>query len=142
MKYFVFVKITDTEKSIYMYDQAVHELAIDEFTGDILSRSQNVVKGMGSEIPENDPRYPAGYNYDLDFGFNAYKVFGDDYFNKIVPQLATIAHDILQVTHFDLHCKNDKYYNKEFKSCFHLLSIDIVVGPDLRCYLKNIMPLS
>jgi len=135
LKFFILFKIDHNSKEIYMYDQSVYEIAPDEFTGDLQSRSQNIIIGMGSEELHG---YPKNYDTDPDYGFNPVNIFGNDYFKIIVPQLGKMTHDIFKVVHTDLYCKNDKYYNNAFKSCFHFGTVDVIITPDLKCYFLEI----
>ena len=134
LKFFILFKIDNRSKSVYMYDQSVYEIAPDEFTGDYTSRSQNIIIGMGSE----ELHYPENYDPDPDYGFKPVDIFGEDYFRKIVPQLGGITRDIFRVVAGDLYCKNDKYYNKKFKSCFHFGTVDVIVTPELKCKFLEI----
>ena len=79
LKYFILFKITGNEKCIYMYDQSVHGIAQDEYTGDF-SPSQSFVNGLG--------KYKKIDNYDVDpdFAFNPLTVFGKKYISDIIPQ--------------------------------------------------------
>jgi len=135
MKFFILIKIDSTSKEIYMYDQSVFEIAPEEFRGDYTSRSQNIIIGMGSEELHG---YPENYDTDPDYGFSPVHVFKDEYFKVIVPQLGKITHDIFQAVHNELYCKNDKYYNQEFKSCFHFGTVDVIITPELKCYFLEI----
>lgn len=135
LKFFIVFKNDNSEKNVWMYDQAVYEIAPDEFKGDYSSRSQNIIIGMGSEELHG---YPENYDTDPDYGFSPVSVFGDSYFSTIVPQLAKITHDLFNVSHNDLYCKNSKYYNRDFKSCFHFGTVDVIIGPDLACYFLEI----
>ena len=135
MKFFILFKIDKNSKEIYMYDQSVFEIAPEEFRGDRSSRPQNIIIGMGSEELHG---YPKDYDTDPDYGFTPIHVFGDDYFKIIVPQLGNMTRDIFQAVHKDLYCKNDKYYNEHFKSCFHFGTVDVIITPDLKCYFLEI----
>ena len=135
LKFFILFKIDGTSKDVYMYDQSVYEIAPDEFKGDFNSRSQNIIIGMGSEKLHG---YPKDYDTDPDYGFNPINIFGEKYFKVIVPQLGKITHDIFKIAHKDLYCKNDKYYNNSFKSCFHFGTVDVIITPELKCYFLEI----
>ena len=140
LKFFILFKIDKTKKEVYLYDQSVYEIAPDEFKNDIYkndltSRSQNIIIGMGSEELHG---YPKNYDTDPDYGFNPVKIFGNDYFKVILPQLSKMTHDIFQVVNGDLYCKNDKYYNKDFKCCFHFGTVDVIITPELKCYFLEI----
>ena len=135
LKFFILFKIDNNSKQVYMYDQSVYEIAPDEFTGDLNSRSQNIIIGMGSEELHG---YPENYDTDPDYGFNPVQIFGKEYFKTIVPQLSKMTRDIFKIAHKDLYCKNDKYYNKDFKSCFHFGTVDVIITPDLKCYFLEI----
>ena len=131
LKYFILFKIDSKEKSVYMYDQAVHGIAQDEYKGEY-TPDQSFVNGLGKY------KNIEGYDVDPDFAFNPVTVFGDKYFSKIIPQLSKITHDIFEVTNKDLHCKNGVLYNDTFKSCFHFASVDIIITPKLKCYFLEI----
>jgi hypothetical protein len=135
MKFFILIKIDKKSKEIYMYDQSVFEIAPEEFRGDLISRDQNIIIGMGSEELHG---YPEDYDTDPDYGFSPVEIFGQDYFKVIVPQLKKMTHDIFKVSYFDLYCKNDKYYNKDYKSCFHFGTVDVIITPKLECYFLEI----
>lgn len=135
LKFFILFKIEADRKEVYMYDQSIYEIAPDEFTGDLNSRSQNIIIGMGSEQLTG---YPEGYDTDPDYGFNPVNIFGEKYFKKIVPQLGKMTQDIFKVVNKDLYCKNDKYYNPEFKCCFHFGTVDVIITPKLKCYFLEI----
>jgi hypothetical protein len=135
LKFFILFKIDNTSKEVYMYDQSIYEIAPDEFIGDFKSRSQNIIIGMGSEELHG---YPKDYDTDPDYGFNPVDIFGDNYFKVIVPQLGKMTHDIFRVVQSELYCKNDKYYNNSFKSCFHFGTVDVIITPELKCYFLEI----
>ena len=135
LKFFILFKIDNNTREVYMYDQSVYEIAPDEFTGDLNSRSQNIIIGMGSEELHG---YPADYDTDPDYGFNPVNIFGKEYFSTIVPQLQKMTHDIFKVVQRELYCKNDKYYNRDFKSCFHFGTVDVIITPELKCYFLEI----
>ena len=135
LKFFILFKIDATSKEVYMYDQSVYEIAPDEFTGDLSSRSQNIIIGMGSEELHG---YPENYDTDPDYGFSPSFIFGKRYFTTIVPQLGQITHDIFKAVQKELYCKNDKYYNNSFKSCFHFGTVDVIITPELKCYFLEI----
>jgi hypothetical protein len=137
LKYFILFKIDSSGKSIYMYDHSVHEIAAKEFKGDYTDIDQNVVIGIGPGL-SRIVKYPKGYNINPDFAFDPVTIFGDKYFSVIVPQLAKITHDIFDVSNQELNCKNSPLYNDNFQSCFHLASVDIIIGPDLKCYFLEI----
>ena len=135
LKFFILFKIDKNTKEVYMYDQSVYEIAPDEFTGDLNSRSQNIIIGMGSEELHG---YPPDYDTDPDYGFNPVDIFGKEYFKTIVPQLHKMTNDIFRVVQRQLYCKNDKYYNRDFKSCFHFGTVDVIITPELKCYFLEI----
>jgi len=135
LKFFILFKIDSNLKHAYMYDQSVYEIAPEEFTGDLSSRSQNIIIGMGSEELHG---YAEDYDTDPDHGFNPVDIFGKDYFKLIVPQLGKMTHDIFKVVHNNLYCKNDKYYNPDFKCCFHFGTVDVIITPELKCYFLEI----
>jgi hypothetical protein len=136
MKFFILLRVDSESKEVYMYDQSVFEIAPDEFQGDLTSRPQNIIIGMGSE---DLPGYPDDYDTDPDYGFSPVHVFGkENYFKVIVPQLGKMTQDLFSVVENDLYCKNDKYYNSSFKTCFHFGTVDVIITPDLKCYFLEV----
>jgi len=135
VKFFILIRIDGDSKEIYMYDQSVFEIAPEEFTGDFTSRSQNIIIGMGSETLHG---YPDNYDTDPDYGFSLKAIFGERYFDTIIPQFKDMTADLFKTIQKDLYCKNDKYYNQKFKSCFHFGTVDVIITPDLKCYFLEV----
>lgn len=127
-------------KNVYLYNKSCYALAPHEFTGDYSSIPQNMVTGLGERsnlktfVPETYP----DYDLDSDYGFTGEQVFGEKYHTVIVPQVINITKDIFKILHGSLNCKNDFYYNDSFKSCFQVCSVDIIVDPQMKCYLLEV----
>jgi len=134
-KFFVVLKNDSHTREAYLYNKACYTLAPYEFTGDYSAKGQNFVTGLGERSNLREfVNVPEEYDIDSDFGFTGEQIFGNEYFTKIIPQFIEITQDIFKVTHDFLNCKNDFYYTKSFKSCFQLLSFDIIVDSNLKCY--------
>ena len=139
LKYFILFKIDSSEKSVYMYNKSIYEIAPEEFTKDSKDLGQNLVIGLGPSLRRSlKNNYSKNYNIDPDFAFDPVTVFGDKYFSIILPQLSKITSEIFKVTNNELNCKNSLLYNDGFRSCFHFASVDIIITPQLKCYFLEI----
>jgi len=131
-------------KKVYLYNKSCYALAPHEFTGDYTSIPQNMITGLGERsnlkqfVNYLDASSEQDYDIDSDYGFTGEQIFGDRYHIIIVPQVVDILKDLFSVLHDSLNCKNDFYYTDSFKSCFQFCSLDIIVDPQLKCYLLEI----
>jgi hypothetical protein len=138
-KFFLIFKNDSVSREVHLYSKACYALAPLEYTGDSRSLGQNLVTGLGERSNLRDfVDVPEDYDIDSDYGFTGEKIFGKEYFTKILPQIIKITSELFKVVHDQLNCKNDFYYNKSFKSCFQLCSMDIIVDPQLNCYFLEL----
>jgi hypothetical protein len=110
-KFFLIFKNDSDSREVYLYNKSCYAIAPLEYTGDNTSLEQNLVTGLGERSNLRDIiNVPEEYDLDSDYGFTGEKIFGKDYFDKIIPQVIKISSDIFKVVHDSLNCKNDFYY--------------------------------